>query len=435
MGRPDDGTDVSTFNNIEISVSLKPASQWRPHLTKPELIKEMNDRLSQFPGMDLNFSQNIQDNVEEAMSGVKGENSIKLFGDDFDTLTSLANKIQETITTIPGVADVGVFKVGGQPSLIIQIDRAKAARYGILSNDVNAAIQAAIGGAPISQVIQGDRRFDLTVRYPETSRSNPDAVRNILIPAADGSLVPLGQVADISIREGSFMIYREDGRRYIPIKFSVRGRDLATTTTELQAKLAETVKLPTGYNYTLAGEFDSLQKEQRRLAVIIPISLAIILVLLYIQFHTWRDALTIIAILPFAEVGGAVSLLHHPHLLQHLRRRRLHLAHRSSHPRRRSLHVRSQTRPARERPRRRTPGWLRRRDAPRRDGLPGSHARPASRRAVSRHRRAGPTASRPRSRRRNVHHYSRRPLPSSPPAAPETIRNIRSREQPRSLIR
>jgi cobalt-zinc-cadmium resistance protein CzcA len=309
MGRPDDGTDVSTFNNIEISVSLKPASQWRPHLTKPELIKEMNDRLSQYPGMDLNFSQNIQDNVEEAMSGVKGENSIKLFGDDFDTLTSLANKIQETITTIPGVADVGVFKVGGQPSLIIQIDRAKAARYGILSNDVNAAIQAAIGGAAISQVIQGDRRFDLTVRYPETSRSNPDAVRNILIPASDGSLVPLGQVADISIREGSFMIYREDGRRYIPIKFSVRGRDLATTTTELQAKLAQTLKLPTGYNYTLAGEFDSLQKEQRRLAVIIPISLAIILVLLYIQFHTWRDALTIIAILPFAEVGGAVSLL------------------------------------------------------------------------------------------------------------------------------
>jgi cobalt-zinc-cadmium resistance protein CzcA len=309
MGRPDDGTDVSTFNNIEISAALKPASEWRAHLTKPQLIKEMSDRLSQYPGMDLNFSQNIQDNVEEAMSGVKGENSIKLFGDDFDTLTSLANRIQQLMTTVPGVADIGVFKVGGQPSLIIQIDRAKAARFGILSNDVNAAVQAAVGGAAVTQVIQGDRRFDLTVRYPESSRANADTIRNILIPATDGSLIPLGQVADISIREGSFMIYREDGRRYIPIKFSVRGRDLATTTTELQDKMAREIKLPTGYNYTLAGEFDSLKKEQHRLSLIIPISLAIILVLLYVQFHTWRDAFIILATLPFAEVGGAVSLL------------------------------------------------------------------------------------------------------------------------------
>ncbi len=208
------------------------------------------------------------------------------------------------MTKVPGVADVGVFKVGGQPSLTIQIDRARASRYGILSNDINAAIQAAIGGAAVSQVIQGDRRFDLTVRYPEGSRSNPESVRNILIPTADGTLIPLGQVADVSIREGSFMIYREDGRRYIPIKFSVRGRDLATTTTELQARLGTELKLPTGYNYTLAGEFDSLQKEQHRLALIIPISLAIIVILLYMQFHTWRDALTIIAVLPFAEVGG-----------------------------------------------------------------------------------------------------------------------------------
>jgi cobalt-zinc-cadmium resistance protein CzcA len=308
MGRPDDGTDVSTFNNIEISASLKPASEWRPHMTKPDLIKEMSDRMSQFPGMDLNFSQNIQDNVEEAMSGVKGENSIKLFGDDFDTLTSLANRIQQVMASVPGVADIGVFKVGGQPSLVIQIDRAKAARYGILSNDINAAVQAAVGGAPISQVIQGDRRFDLTVRYPESSRANPDTIRNILIPTTDGSLIPLGQVADISIREGSFMIYREGGRRYIPIKFSVRGRDLATTTVELQDKIAKEVKLPTGYNYTLAGEFDSLKKEQHRLSVIIPISLVMIVVLLYVQFHTWKDAFIILALLPFAEVGGAVSL-------------------------------------------------------------------------------------------------------------------------------
>lgn len=308
MGRPDDGTDVSTFNNIEVEADLKPEGQWRRGMTKPKLIDEINNRLSRFPGVDLNFSQNIQDNVEEAMSGVKGENSLKLFGDDFDTLTSLSEKIEQIMKSVPGVADVGVFKVGGQPSLVIQIDRAKAARYGILSADINAAVQAAIGGAPVSQIIQGDRRFDLTIRYPEAYRNSPDAIRSILIPTADGGRVPLGQVADIGIHEGSFMIYREGGRRYIPIKFSVRGRDLATTISELQNRLKAEVKLPTGYTYSWAGEFDSLRKEQRRLAVIIPISLAIIVILLYIQFNTWKDALIIIATLPFCAVGGTVSL-------------------------------------------------------------------------------------------------------------------------------
>lgn len=308
MGRPDDGTDVSTFNNIEISAALKPQEEWRPGLTKAKLIDEMNRRLSRFPGIELNFSQAIQDNVEEAMSGVKGENSLKLFGDDLDTLTSLSGKIEKTMESVPGVADVGVFKVGGQPSLVIQIDRARAARYGILSGDINAVVQAAVGGAPVTQVIQGDRRFDLAVRYPEANRSTPEAIRAILIPTADGSRIPLAQIADVSIRQGSFQIFREAGRRYIPIKFSVRGRDLATTITDLQAKLKQQVPMPTGYDYTWAGEFDSLRKEQARLAIIIPISLAIIVILLYMQFGTWKDAFIVIATLPFAAVGGTVSL-------------------------------------------------------------------------------------------------------------------------------
>jgi cobalt-zinc-cadmium resistance protein CzcA len=308
MGRPDDGTDVSTFNNVEIAVSLKPQEEWRAGLTKTKLIEEMNRRLSRFPGIELNFSQAIQDNVEEAMSGVKGENSLKLFGDDLDSLTLLANKIQTVMKSVPGTADVGVFKVGGQPSLVIQIDRAKAARYGILSGDINAVVQAAIGGAPVTQVIQGDRRFDLTVRYPEANRSTPEAISAILVPTPDGSRIPLGQIADVSIREGSFQIFREAGRRYIPIKFSVRGRDLATTITDLQSQLKQKVPMPTGYDYTWAGEFDSLRKEQARLAIIIPISLAIIVVLLYMQFGTWKDAFIVIATLPFAAVGGTVSL-------------------------------------------------------------------------------------------------------------------------------
>jgi cobalt-zinc-cadmium resistance protein CzcA len=308
MGRPDDGTDVVTFNDVELSVALKPPGEWRPGLTKNQLIDEMSRRLSQIPGMDLNFSQNIQDNVEEAMSGVKGENSLKLFGDDFDTLSHIANQISQVMQSVKGVADVGVFRVGGQPSLLIRIDRAKAARYGLAAADVNATIQAAVGGAALTQVIEGDRRFDLTVRFPERFRNGPEAIRNILLPAPDGSRLPIGQIADVETRDGAFMIYRENGRRYIPIKFSVRGRDLATTIQDLQQQLINKIKLPPGYNYTWAGEFDSLRKEQRRLAFIIPVSLVAILVLLYIQFRSWKDALIVLGTLPFGAIGGVLAL-------------------------------------------------------------------------------------------------------------------------------
>jgi cobalt-zinc-cadmium resistance protein CzcA len=308
MGRPDDGTDVVTFNDVEISVALKPPGAWRAGLTKDKLIDEMSHRLSRIPGMDLNFSQNIQDNVEEAMSGVKGENSLKLFGDDFDTLSRIANQIAQVMQSVNGVADVGVFRVGGQPSLLIRIDRARAARYGLAAADVNAIIQAAVGGAALTQVIEGDRRFDLTVRFPERFRNGPEAIKGILLPTADGSRIPIGQIADVETRDGAFMIYRENGRRYIPIKFSVRGRDLATTIEDLQRQLADKIKLPSGYNYTWAGEFDSLRKEQRRLAFIIPVSLVAILVLLYIQFRTWKDALIVLGTLPFGAIGGVLAL-------------------------------------------------------------------------------------------------------------------------------
>jgi cobalt-zinc-cadmium resistance protein CzcA len=308
MGRPDDGTDVVTFNDVEVSVALKPPSEWRPGLTKNGLIDEINHRLSRIPGMDLNFSQNIQDNVEEAMSGVKGENSLKLFGDDFDTLSRLANQITGVMQSVRGVADVGIFRIGGQPSLLIRIDRAKAARYGLAAADVNATIQAAVGGAAVTQIIEGDRRFDLTVRFPERYRNGPDAIKGILLPTPDGGRVPIGQIADVETRDGAFMIYRENGRRYIPIKFSVRGRDLATTIQDLQRQLADKIKLPSGYNYTWAGEFDSLRKEQRRLAFIIPISLVAILILLYIQFRTWKDALIVLGTLPFGAIGGVLTL-------------------------------------------------------------------------------------------------------------------------------
>jgi cobalt-zinc-cadmium resistance protein CzcA len=310
MGRPDDGTDVSTFNNIEFLADLKPVGQWRPgfHGKKDDLIAAISHSFEQFPGVDFNFSQNIQDNVEEAMSGVKGENSLKLFGNDFDELTRIAGQISGIMQKVPGITDVGVFDVTGQPSLLVSIDRTKAARYGLQPQDINNVVQAAVGGAPVTQIIDNDRRFDFAVRYGADFRSTPDEIARILLPTPDGNQVQLGMVADVTIRNGAFMIYHEAGRRYIPIKFSVRGRDLASAIQDLQARMADQVKLPTGYEYTWAGEFDSLKKEQRRLAIIIPVSLAVIMVLLYIQFRTWRDAFIVIATLPFAAIGGILSL-------------------------------------------------------------------------------------------------------------------------------
>ncbi len=310
MGRPDDGTDVSTFNNIEFLADLKPVGLWRPqfHGNKDELIAAISHTFEQYPGVDFNFSQNIQDNVEEAMSGVKGENSLKLFGNDFEELTRIAGQISGIMQNVPGITDVGVFDVTGQPSLMVSIDRTKASRYGLQPQDINNVVQAAVGGAPVTQIIDSDRRFDFAVRYSPEFRSTPDEISRILLPTPDGNQVQLGMAADVTIHNGAFMIYHEGGRRYIPIKFSVRGRDLASAIQDLQARMADQVKLPSGYEYTWAGEFDSLKKEQHRLALIIPISLAIILVLLYIQFRTWRDAFIVIATLPFAAIGGILSL-------------------------------------------------------------------------------------------------------------------------------
>ena len=309
MGRPDDGTDVTTFNNIEFMVSLKPPSQWPSGMTKEKLISQMDAQLEKYPGIDFNFSQNIQDNVEEAMSGVKGENSLKLFGDDIDTLVSKAGEIRNVMAEVPGVADLGVFQESGQPELIISIDRAASARYGIMSADIDAAVQAAVGGLAATQILQGDRRFDFVIRYQPQFRSSPEEIRNILLPTPSGANVPLGQVADISLRQGAFMIFRENGRRYIPVKFSVRGRDLAGTIREVQGRLAQKVHLPEGYHLEWAGEYESLQKEQRRLAVILPITLLIILGLLFTAFNSLRHALLVLAVLPFALTGGVLSLL------------------------------------------------------------------------------------------------------------------------------
>ncbi len=309
VGRPDDGTDVVTFNNLEFFVQLRPTNQWRPGLSKDKLTQEMDSRLQRYPGIVFNFSQNIQDNVEEAMSGVKGENSLKLFGDDFDVLTQKAEQVRDIMEHVRGVEDLGVFKVNGQPNLVVSIDRNAAARYGLMAADVNSAVQADIGGIAATQILDGDRRFDMVVRYRPDFRQDPEAIRSILLATPDGNRVPLGQVAKVELRDGAFMIYRENDRRYIPIKFSIRGRDLSSTMQEVRDRLARELRLPAGYHYEWAGEYDSLRREQKRLMVIMPITLAIILVLLYLAFDSWRDALIIVAMAPFGAIGGVISLL------------------------------------------------------------------------------------------------------------------------------
>jgi heavy metal efflux system protein len=309
VGRPDDGTDTASFNNIEFLVDLKPLSAWKTARSKDELIQKMNAALQRYPGVAFNFSQNIQDNVEEAMSGVKGENSLKLFGDDIDELAKTGKQIEQVMTKVPGVTDLAVFKETGQPNLVISIDRKAAGRYGLMAADINAAVQAAIGGAAPTQILEGDRRFDFVTRYKPEYRQNPDAMKNILLSTPDGNRVPLAQVADIGFREGAFMVYRENGRRYVPIKFSVRGRDLASTIQEVQSKISRSVRLHEGYHYEWAGEYDSLRKEQQRLAVIIPLTVGMILGLLYVSFNSIRDALAVLSVLPFGIAGGVLALL------------------------------------------------------------------------------------------------------------------------------
>ena len=309
LGRPDDGTDPTSFFNAEFLANLKPEKEWRPGLSKDALIEEIEGRLKDIPGIIFNFSQVIQDNVEEAMSGVKGENSIKLFGADLKTMEAKATEIEHVMRKIHGVKDLGIFRLVGQPNLLIQVDREASARYGLQVSDVNAVVQAAVGGQAVTQVYEGERLFDLVVRFLPEFRQDVDAIGNILVSTPDGARIPLKQVASITTQTGAFIIYRENNERYIPIKFSVRDRDLQSTVEEAQALLSKEVTLPERYRMEWAGQYDQLKEEQKRLAKVVPISLVIILFLLYTTFDSIKNALLVLSTVPFALVGGVLSLV------------------------------------------------------------------------------------------------------------------------------
>jgi heavy metal efflux system protein len=313
-GRPDDGSDAAGFYNAEFFAPLRPADEWPRGMTKEKLIGLLQNRFSEaFPGVGFNFSQYIQDNVEEQLSGVKGANSVKIVGRDLTTLEQIAAEVLPIMEEVKGVADLGVFRVLGQPNLNITVDRERAARYGLNSGDINSVVQAALGGTQATTVFEDERQFALIARVALEYRDSVDRVRTIKVAlqAAGGGVnayIPLSEIATISLDTGASYIYRERNERFIPIKFSVRGRDLAGTVADAQQQIARKVRLPPGYRIEWAGEFESLQQAKRRLAVIVPLSLALIMVLLYALFGSVRDSLLALAGIPFAVAGGVLAL-------------------------------------------------------------------------------------------------------------------------------
>ncbi len=312
-GRPDDGSDASPFSNVELDVPLKPPSEWPAGLTKDELIDRILAKFqAALPGVSFNFSQYIQDNIEEAMSGVKGENSVKIIGPSLETLTALAGRVRDQMAEVRGITDLGIFPVLGQPDLDIRIDRVKAARYGLNTGDVNTVIQAALGGTVASQVLEGDRQFDLVVRYQQPYRDSIEKIRNLEVSYQTGNdtvgYVPLKDLASIDLTTGASWIYHEGGERFIPVKFSVRDRDLGGAVSEAQARIASHVRLPPGYRMEWSGEYGELKDAQRRLEVIVPVSLVLILGLLYSLFNSLRECLLSLTGIPFAVAGGVLGL-------------------------------------------------------------------------------------------------------------------------------
>ncbi|MGJ5039273.1 MULTISPECIES: CusA/CzcA family heavy metal efflux RND transporter [unclassified Bradyrhizobium] len=314
-GRPDDGTDAAGFFNAEFFAPLKPVKDWpgtkdKDQLTA-ELLKQLDDR---FPGVEFNFSQYLQDNVSEAVSGVKGENSIKLYGNDLQALTDTANKIKQVLSTVQGVTDLAVFTSLGQPTVQIDIDRAKAARYGLAPGDINATIKVAIGGDTAGDLYEpgSDRHFPIIVRLAPEYRKSAEAIENLRIGAQGPNgitQIPLSEVATIKLVSGAAYIYREQQERYLPIKFSVRERDLGSAIQEAQQKVAEQVQLPPGSRVEWVGEFGNLQDAIKRLSIVVPISLALIGVLLWFNFGSMADTLLAMSVIPMAIFGGVVGLV------------------------------------------------------------------------------------------------------------------------------
>jgi len=310
LGRPDDGTDVTGFFNIELYAPFKNFDEWPKGMTKDSLTDLMNAKLQEeFPGVIFNFSQYINDNVQEATAGVKGENSVKIFGPDLAANERFAEQIEDVMSKVPGITDLGLFRSLGQPNIKITPDRKACARYGLNTGDINAVVTAAVGGQAVTQVFEGEKLFNLTVRWPKEYRKSVDALREIMVATPDNNYVPLGQLASVQEVEGPAGIYRQDGMRYAPVKFSVRGRDLNGAIRDAQQQIARKVKLPYNTHLSWEGEITELHEAEGRLMIIIPLTLGLIAFLVYIAAGNWLDTLIILIDIPVACTGGVLALL------------------------------------------------------------------------------------------------------------------------------
>ena len=309
-GRPDDGTDTAGFFNTEYFVDLKRKEDWRPvfHQDKEALIAAIDKELEKFPGVIWNYSQPISDNMEEAVSGVKGELAVKLYGDDLRTLEHTAEKIQAQMATVRGVADLGIFRIVGQPNLTLKVNRKAAARYGISVADVQGALQTAVGANAVTQVQQGEARFDVTLRYQQQYRDTREAIENVRLLSTSGERVSLEQLTNGSIDDGAEQINREEGQRYIAIKYSAQGRDLGSTVEEAIAKVEHNVQLPTGYHLEWAGEYESQKRANKRMALVVPITVLAIFLILYTMFRSAKWAVLILISVVMASIGGPLAL-------------------------------------------------------------------------------------------------------------------------------
>jgi len=307
-GRPDDGTDVAGFYNNEFDVVILPESEWKPKISKEELIDQMSRKLSVIPGVNLNFSQPIMDNVEEAVSGVKGSICVKIYGDSLNYMEQKLNEVYNVMKDIHGVEDLGVIHNIGQPEIDVNLDQQKMALYGVSTANANAVLAMAIGGQVASTLYEGIETYDIRIRLPEEYRKTQEDIGNLLVPTQNGSKVPIKSIAEISRKTGACLIYRDENQRYAALKFSTRGRDMGSTVAEAQKKVNKKVILKRGYSMAWQGDFENKERAQKRLAGVVPISLLLIFILLFSMFGNLKDSLLVFLNVPFALVGGIIAL-------------------------------------------------------------------------------------------------------------------------------
>jgi len=308
VGRTVDGTDPKGFFNVEIAVDLKQKKDWPKGVTTEKLVERMNEQLSRFPGILFNYSQPIRDNVDEAVAGVPASLAVKIFGQDFSTLNDLANQVLAQLKQVEGVEDLGVLRNLGQPEFRIELSQSKMALYGVSITDANSVIEMAIGGKAATQLYEGEKKFDIRVRYDKEFRDTQEKIEQLMVPTQDGSRIPIKEISYVNVLTGPSFVYRDNNMRYIPVKFSVRGRDLGSTIAEAQKKVAENIKLPKGYTMTWNGEFENAQRASRTLSDVVPLCLLAIFLILFVMFGNVKDAVLVIMNVPFALIGGILAL-------------------------------------------------------------------------------------------------------------------------------